>query len=359
MNPPGKSKELFLCNENPWNQDANDIWLGSTLTLYRNLDKFKFPPQLPTDRKQQIISMLTKELIRSKELHAPKSILAEQISSIDKEFLVEHFLSDQGFHQTNTGEAFVVDETGEFLAVINLKDHLLLERIDIKDDLENTLAKLVKVEAALAKSLNFAFSSKFGYLTSDPTRCGTGFVVSVFLHLPLLIHTHRLEEICTKYQEEGIERTGLQGDPNELIGDIVAFHNGFTLGVTEENILTSMRTLAIKLSSEEKSLRNALKQQNDPQAAEVKDKVSRAFAILLHSYQIEAIEALQSLSLLKLGLELGWVKGSSQKELNRLLFACRRAHLMCHYGQKITSEELPHRRAEYIHKTLHGLQLLI
>jgi protein arginine kinase len=87
--------------------------------------------------------------------------------------------------------------------------------------------------------------------------------------------------------------------------------------------------------------------------------VSRAYAILLHSYQIEAIEALKALSLVKMGLDLEWLKGTSQAALNHLFFACRRAHLLCQYERNISHEELPHRRAEFIHKALHGLELLI
>jgi protein arginine kinase len=151
----------------------------------------------------------------------------------------------------------------------------------------------------------------------------------------------------------------LQGDPTEFIGDIVAFHNSYTLGVTEENILSTLRMLATKFVMEEIGKRKSFKVGNETEVAEIKDKVSRAFAILMHSYQIEAIEALEAISLVKMGLDLEWCKGTTQAILNRLFFACRRGHLLCHYGEKISIEELPHRRAEFIHQTLHGLELLI
>jgi protein arginine kinase len=356
---PDKNNLPLLCNENPWNHNSNTIWLGSTIILNRNLEKFKFPGKLPTDKRKQIVSLLTRDLLASDQLKNPKLIRAEDMPPIEKEFLVEHFISNQGFHQAYSGEAFVLDETGEFLAVLNLRDHLLLQWVDIREELENAWDRLVQIELGLNKSVNFAFSPKFGFLTSDPTQCGTGLSVTIFLHLPALIYTGQLEAIIKKDKDDGMEQTGLQGDPNELIGDIVAFHNSYTLGVTEDSILSSLRTLATKLVVEEKSVRQHLKQESEIQLAEFKDKVSRAYAILLHSYQVEAIEALQALSLLKLGLDLDWLKGVTQVTLNKLLFSCRRAHLLCHYGQKISQEELPHRRAEFIHKALHGLELLI
>ncbi len=359
MSPPDKSNHPLLCNSSPWKDNANVIWLGSTLTLLRNLEKFNFSGKLAIDKRKQIISLISRNLLDSDQLKKPKLIPAEDMPPIEKEFLMEHFLASQGFHQAYSGEAFVLDETGEFLAILNLRDHVLLEWVDFREDLENSWDRLVKIELELAKSINFAFSPKFGFLTSDPSQCGTGLGVTIFLHLPALLNTNQLDEIIKKNKDDGVEQTGLQGDPHEVIGDIVAFHNSYSLGITEENILTSLRTLATKLIVEEKSLRQHIKQSTESEVADIKDKVSRAYAILLHSYQIEAIEALQALSLVKMGLDLEWLKGTSQAVLNGMLFDCRRAHLLCHYGQKISQEELPHRRAEFIHRVLHGLELLI
>jgi len=359
MSHPEKSDHSLICNGSPWNNNDNDVWLGSTLTLSRNLEKFNFPGKLATDKRKQIVALITKKILSSAQLDKAKLLRAEDMPPMEKEFLVEHFLSSHGFHQAYVGEAFVLDKTGEFLAVLNLKDHILLEKIDVKEDLEKSWDQLVKIEMELAPSANFSFSSKFGFLTSDPMQCGTGFTVTIFLHLPALIHSNRLESVVKNTVEEWITRTGLQGDPREVIGDIVAFHNSHTLGVTEENILSTLRTIATKLSVEEKGIRQQLKKGSDAEVAEIKDKVSRAFAILMHSYQIEAVEALQAISLLKMGLDLQWLNGTSHITLNSLLFSCRRAHLQCHYGLKVTHEELPHRRAEYIHKALHGLKLLI
>jgi protein arginine kinase len=350
----------LLCNESPWVNNGNSIWIASTMNLIRNLEKFNFPGKLAEDKRRQIVSLFSRDFLSCGQLNEPQVINAQDISSIDKEYLVEHFLSDQSFHQASIGEAFILDKSGEFLGLINLGDHLSLQMIDIREELESTWDKLIKIETHLMQSANVAFSPKFGFLTSDPYQCGTGFVAHVFLHLPALIYTENLNDVVAKNKDEGIEQTGLQGDPKDLVGDVVAFHNLYTLGVTEENILTSMRTIATKLILEEKSLRNHLRQDHGNEVIEIKDKVSRACGVLLHSYQIEAVEALQAISLLKLGLDLNWLTGTSQEALNHLLFTCRRAHLICQFGKdKISQEELPHRRAEFIHKALKGLELLV
>lgn len=343
-----------LCNEKPWKDNPQTIWIGSTITLHRNLEKFKFPGKLASDKKKQIISLVGKELMSSPGLKNPKLFKAEELSPIEKEYLIEHFLSPQGFQQAQTGEAFILDESGEFLGLLNLGDHLVLQKIDSHDNLEETWSYLVKMEDQLNQTVNFSFSSKFGFLTSDPTQCGTALIVRVFLHLPGLIYSNRFDETIKKYKDDGVFQTGLQGDPNEIIGDIVAFHNAFTLGVTEENILSTLRTLTTKFLVEEKSARAQMKTEN---TSAMKDRISRAFAILLHSYQIEAVEAMNAVSLLKLGIDLDWVTGTSHAQLNELFFNCRRAHLLCHFPSKVAQEDVVHKRAEFIHKSLQGISL--
>lgn len=350
--------DLF-CKETPWNHNTNNIWLGSSVSVSRNIEKFHFPGKLSGDKRQQVIGLLSRELLKSDNIKNPKLIPAKEVSAIQKEYLVEHFLSDRGFDQTEEGEAFLLDDTGEFLALINLQDHLLLHSLDLTQEIELAWQRLNRLEMDINRSLNFAFSEKFGFLTSDPLRCGTALVVHIFLHLPAMLYSGRLEESFDKIREEGIDYAGLQGSPTDLIGDVVSFRNLYTLGVNEENILSSLRTLATKLLVEETGLRLHFKQEGAKESDIIKDKISRAYAILLHSYRIEEIESLEAISMLKLGLDLEWVKGVTHADLNKLIFASRRAHSLSRETKKTSLEELPHRRSEYIHNALKGIELLV
>jgi protein arginine kinase len=352
-----ESKYLSIeFKDNPWLNNASSIELGSTLTLYRNIEKLLFPGKLPTDKQQQVIAVLSKEIMASPLLSHPKLIKAEEISIVAKEFLVEHFLTAHSLQRTHSGEAFIVDDTGQFLVMFNIRNHLGLEVIDCKGELELAWDRLVKLEMEVGKKINYAYSSQFGFLTADPEECGTSLLACTYLHLPALIHSGIFHDILDKKHDEGIHITGLQGSPHEILGDIVAVHNNYTLGVTEESILSTLRTFTTKLVVEEKRARSAMKQEG---RSEVKDKVSRAYAILLHSYQIEVIEAMQAISLIKMGLDLEWLTGTTHADLNGLFFIIRRAHLLSHFGDQITQEEIPHRRAEFIHKALKNTELHI
>lgn len=348
-----------IINQNkPWQNNDNNIWLASTINLHRNIEKFNFPSKLSTDRRKQVVSLLSKEILAHDSLKKPILIRAEEIGPLEKEFLVEHFLSNDNFIQAHSGEAFIIDDSGQFLASFNLLDHLHLQLIDCKGELEATWNKLVKLETAIGQNISFAYSPKYGFLTADMGNCGTALVVSIYLQLPALVHTEKLDEVLEKNADESIALYGIQGDPTEIIGDVLVIQNNYSLGVTEETIISNLRAFTTKMLVEENSARNAIRSGN---SADTKDKISRAFAILTHSYQIDAIEALNAISLLKLGVEMGWVVGITREAINRLFFNCRRSHLLSQFPEKtnLSQEEIIHKRAEFIHKTLAETQLKI
>lgn len=352
----GNNSHPICSQKKPWIDNANSIWLASTVSLQRNIEKFKFPGKLNDDRKKQIISLVSKDLLAMDSLKSPLFIEAGELGFLEKEYLVEHFLSSHNFNQAQSGEGFLIEETGEFLATLNLKDHIHLEMIDTKGELENTWSRLVKIETALSKNLSYSFSQKFGFLTADPSQCGTALLVAVYLQVPALIHSGKVDEILDKQADETFLITGIQGNPTEIIGDVLMVQNNYTLGITEENIISTLRSFATKILVEENAARKHIQQSGN---AEFKDKVSRAFGILTHSYQIEAIEALNALSLIKFGIEAKWVVGMDNKTLNHLFFNCRRAHLLCEFEEKIPQDEITHKRAEYIHKALKNVSLTI
>lgn len=350
-----EEKEI-LSLTNPWGNNDNNIWLASSFEFYRNIDKYLFPEKLDAMRKQQVISLVSKTMLALDGINQPHLIFAEKISPLAKQFLVEHFLTVQTFQSTHLGEAFIIDQTGRFLATINIHDHLVLKMIDCAGELENSWNTLLKMELLVGQAIPFAFSQKFGFLTSNPGLCGTGFVVNVFLQLSGLIHLSRVDEILDKHVDESITVTGIQGNPTEIIGDVLAIKNNYTLGLSEENIISNLRALTTKLLTEENKARNEIRVS---QNAHIKDLVSRAYGILTHSYQIEPIEALNAISLIKLGIEMGWVTGLKFGDLNQLFFNCRRSHLLTNLGEVIPQEEIPHKRAEFIHEAFKNSELKI
>ena len=97
------------------------------------------------------------------------------------------------------------------------------------------------------------------------------------------------------------------------------------------------------------TIRNQLKETPD---ALIVDKVSRAIGLLRHSYQIDTKEALSAMSFIKLGIDLGWIEGLTDKEINKIFFEIRRGHLSLSTEKEIPQEMLAQKRAEYLQLAL-------
>lgn len=346
----------YLLEHTLWENEVNPIWLSTTFTLHRNLAKYNFPPKTNASEIVQICGLLKEQLNKNSKLEQPIFISAEALSPLDKEFLFEHFLCQEGFQNTLAGQGFAVDRSGNFFAEVNIENHLQLHLIDGKGSWEKAWNHLNQIEMGISEAVEFAFSPKFGYLTSDPSLCGTGLTVQAFLHLPALIHTQQLQETLLKQNEQGVTFSGMRGTLEDLVGDIVVIGNRFTLGESEEEILHSIHSTAMKLMALEKTVRSHLK---SSESGEIKDQISRSLGLLLHSYHLQAKEALDALSLIKLGVSLGWILGITDEALNHLFFQCRKAHLLHLIGNlEITDlQEIAHKRAEFLHKHMHDIKL--
>lgn len=339
-----------------WELESHNVWLASTLSLTRNFANYKFPAKLDKNRQQQVVSIVYDALKASPELRNLSLFRSEDIGPIEKEFLLEHYLNIEDFHQAHGGEGFIVDAAGKFLGIVNLHNHLQLHFVDVDQEIEKSWNKVIKVEDSIGKAIDFAYNSRFGFLTNQPAKSGTGLVITLFLHIPAIIHMGELSEILEREKEEEIEAIGLQGNSTEMIGDILVARNSCTLGVTEEYILTSLRMWATRAVVAEVSLRKKLKTENNEH---LKNKVARALGLLTHAYQLDTIEALNAFSLVKLGLELDWIKSEKPLNLNQIFFNLRRAHLMHLLETKVTIPELPRKRAEYLHEISSKLNLAI
>lgn len=308
----------------PWEKNTNSIWLATTLCLHRNIDKFHFPSHLDAQKRHLVANLLIGAIKASPSLPSITLYSGDDLTPLDRDFLSEHFLIFDAIKESQRGHFYITEEEGSLLIQINNKDHLEIHIVEISADLEKALAKLIAIECDIEKKLPFSFSNQFGYLSSDPSWCGTALLVNAYLHIPALILRGVASQSFEKQYQENLSYTSLQGNPEDLIGDLLVIRNRCSLGMTEEMTLSSIKSIVTHIISEEKALRTKIIEERDDHAV---DKVSRAIGVLQHSFTIDTGESLRALSLVKFGIEIGWIKGMTVEEVNELFFDCRRAHL--------------------------------
>lgn len=348
MNDP-QALSTLLAESPLWGQSESPIWLSSRFTLKRNLAGFPFSPKINETEEQQLLSLLEPTLMNTPPLKEGFHFRDIELSTTLKEALAEHFLLD------GDAKSYLIDSSGSFLVRVEGEDHLTLTCLEPASSWKTKWKNLSSFERTLGDVHDFAFSQKFGYLCSDPTSCGTALSVEAILHIPCLIHLEELDEVLEKTLPDEVTFQGLGGG-DDYIGDFILIKNQFTLGVSEDHILDSVHKAGAELMKLETQRREKLKKEKEPV---MRDKISRAYGLLLHSFQIETKEAFAALSLLKLGIDLQWVDGMTDQEISAIFFRCRRAHLALGSQESLTPEQLAEKRANYLKQQCTKLELKI
>jgi protein arginine kinase len=325
------------------------------LHLHRNIDKFNFPQHLDDEKRRIVLDLLSDAIKTNPDLEKIEILPVDMLPPLEREFLEEHFLIFDSAHNGQHGQSYITDKSETLLIQCNTRDHLELHIVEPNGELEKALERIIKIEQHVEKRLPFAFSHVFGYLTSDPCLSGTGLVVNAYLHVPALNHQEDALGKINGDRHEELIFTSIQGNPDDLIGDLLVIRNRWTTGVTEETILSAVRNTVLQVIMEEKQARAKFSQEREDRLV---DRISRAIGTLQNSYTIDTSEALRALSLVKLGIEMGWITGMDVASINELFFDCRRAHLAKKTQQEqYTSPALHKVRAQLLRNLILPLKL--
>jgi protein arginine kinase len=208
--------------------------------------------------------------------------------------------------------------------MINEEDHLRMQAILPGLQLQRVLAMMHAVDDQLEEKLDFAFHPTLGYLTACPTNVGTGMRASVMLHLPGLVISEQINKIINSVSKMGLAVRGLYGEGSDAKGNLFQISNQTTLGEKEEKILQRLSEVIDQILEHEQNARTVFLQQ---QSETLLDQVGRAYGILSQAHIMTTKEALNLLSLLKLGVDLHLFPEQDREVIDQLFVETQPAHL--------------------------------
>jgi protein arginine kinase len=327
--------------------------LTSRIRLARNLRRHPFPGWAKRDQRAAALELMRPAV---EALPAMKDAFSQELATLNplqKQVLVERHLISREHAARGDGSAAVIERRQMFSLMLNEEDHLRMQAIRSGLQLAAAFSALSDLDSELEQTLEFAFDPKLGYLTTCPTNLGTGLRASTMLHLPALVLSDRIGQVLQAVNKIGLAVRGLYGEGTESLGNLYQISNQSTLGESEETIIRRLERVISEVAEHERDAREKLLE-DDP--AMVSDKIGRAYGILRHAYIIDSKEALNHLSLLRLGGILGIFPAQTVVLCDTLLMDIQPAHLQLHSGRKMTPEERDAIRAEIVRSRLHSLE---
>lgn len=344
-----------------------DVVISSRIRLARNFLGHLFPHRAETKQlfaiRDQVLEALPQLVVGNDSnlqdaLRQMGVLSLENFASWEKRSLIaQHLTSKEHIHK-DAGRGLAASADAALSLLVNEEDHLRLQSLlpglqleaafDLVDRFDNAL------EEYFDEQCEFAFSEIFGYLTACPSNVGTGMRASVMLHLPALEIVGRLDRARKLAKSKDFALRGTFGEASKVWGHLHQLSNQLTLGQDERQILAEVEETAREICDLERTARAEIPTDF---LDEARDAIGRAYGILRYARRIKSREATEQLSMLRLGHELGWIKGLSRQRFNELLVWLRPAYLQLQHSRSLESSEHETMRATLLREQLQRVKL--
>tara|TARA_R110002096_G_scaffold233086_11_gene423115 strand:+ start:5240 stop:6346 length:1107 start_codon:yes stop_codon:yes gene_type:complete len=330
----------------------SDIVITSRVRLARNLVGHPFPGWARKEDRLTVMEEVQPSLESLTEMKDSFSEEMTKLSAIEKQVLVERHLISREHAAKGAGCGTVMNRKQTISVMINEEDHLRMQAIRPGLQLLSAYRSLDQIDTVLENDLPYAFDHQYGYLTACPTNLGTGMRASAMLHLPALVLSEQINQTIQGANKIGLAVRGLYGEGTEALANLFQISNQNTLGTNEQEIIEHLNRVIAQLIDNEKNARMKIL---EDRPTTMQDQIGRAYAVLKYAHIITSKEALNHLSMIRLGCDLGFVSEDERETINVLLTEIQPAHLQISAKRKLTPEERDILRADIIRTSLNRL----
>lgn len=323
--------------------------VGSRVRLARNIQTYPFPRMLSEQESQSIINELAQIIDDNPYTGRNYSkYYLKETEPIKRQELVERHLMSPNLLKDYYKSALFLGSNKEISIMINEEDHIRIQCIKNGFVLNEALEEADKIDDILEENIKYAFSEKYGYLTSCISNLGTGIRASVMMHLPALRMTGGLRRIIQAIQR-GFAVRGIFGEGSEALGNIFQISNQISLGVSEEEIVEGVKNVVMQIAEKELEARENLYARDK---LLFEDKISRSLGLVSNARMLNYKESMSFLSDIILGVDMGIIEYGNEKLMDTLLNRISPATIQMSCPQMLTKRERDIKRAEIIRNTM-------
>ncbi len=329
--------------------DDNAVVISSRVRLARNLKDCAFPGWAGEEECERIWSDLLPVLRSCKSLSKPLYSGLVDMSVLDKQVLFERHLISREHANKKKGSGIVLRRDENMSVMVNEEDHLRMQAMRPGLELTTCWDKVNELDSEIEQQVRYAFSPKIGYLTACPSNVGTGMRASAMLNVPGLVLMNEINAVVKGMAKIGLAIRGLWGEGSEAAGNMFQVSNQMTLGEKEEDIAENLEQIVLEIVEHEKNARARL---TETQENLIRDHVGRAVGILSEAYILSSKEALDLLSDLRLGIDMGILTSVNRRTVDYLILLTQPGHLQKIEGRKLKTKERDSVRARLVRERI-------
>ncbi len=285
-------------------EPIHTIAVSTRIRLARNIKGIPFPSKM-TPEQFNTVNELVRKAINESQLPISsklKFISMDNIPEIERFAMVERHIISERFALNYKNRAIILSEDESICIMLGEEDHIRIQvllsglQLDAAYELANT------IDSIICEGVDIAFDNRIGFLTECPTNLGTGLRASVMLHLPLIEGKGEIKGLADSINKIGLTVRGMYGEGTKPLASFYQISNQVTLGISEENAIDNLKTIANQLINKEREYRKSLN------TLKIEDRCMRSYGILKNARILTSGELLSRVSDILLGISLGVIK---------------------------------------------------
>lgn len=327
--------------------ENKDIVITSRIRLARNLKNYRFPVKMNREEAENVIKEVNNAISRVNLNY--KLTYMRDLTDLQKSALIEEHIISPALAEKKDTAAFLLSPDKKVSIMLNEEDHVRIQTLDKGMSLKECWNLSDKIDDVIEETVDYAFDSELGYVTSCPTNIGTGMRASVMIHLPALSITNQIEKLLYGVSQIGVAVRGVYGEGTKSLGYLYQISNQGTLGASEETLIEKITQIANQIVEKEEKTRELLKKKNYD---ELEDEFYRAYGLLTNARRMTTEEAMRLISLIKLGKDMEMIKAADNIDLYDLMTKIQPSNLSSIMGKELLPGERDNKRAEIIRDEL-------
>lgn len=304
----------------------NDVVLSTRISLRRNLENYAFPNAFKFDDAERVQALVLDSFSKIPQAEQYSVMAVKNLEGLGQRILMERGIIHGSIMSEPMASLFIRSD-GKLSGTVNVGDHVRLVSFVSGFNLQESFSLAKDLDDALQEHLQFSCDLDFGYLTANIFESGSGMKTSVLLHLPSVYASGLLDKVFKEILANNLAISGFYGGGREdgsSLGSYYVLSSNNSLQGSEQTQIEEFSLYVNQLIDLERKLRKKL---TDNEPTRLRDSIYRALATVKFARYISANEAIDLISRIKWGANLGILSGINDADLLALLFRTQTAHL--------------------------------
>ena len=170
----------------------NKNLISSSVILFRNVKGINFPITMKAEEGKLFSEKIIEKILDIKD---DMKVFRLWNDEIKFEKLKETRVLRNKTLKNKEIVAYLESEKNNFKIILNEEEHIRLQCTQSGYNIEEIYNYVKEFDIDLERKIDYLFDETMGYLTSNPNHIGTGLILEVMVHLPLLTLNDKISKL--------------------------------------------------------------------------------------------------------------------------------------------------------------------